>query len=119
MTSIDEKRREAIQKFFDKVLCPCAQQFRERSMEFFPMQSDPHRISYYQDCIDQRIRPDQFELKAALSPAEFIAALTELWNQQGLRELAELAPKLLALMNELSPEEEPNPDLPPFTYTLF
>jgi len=119
MSLIDENKRKAIQKFFEEVLCPVSQRLRERSLEFFPMRPDPNQISYYQDCIPQQMEPDQFDLKAASTPSDFIAHLTALWNQQDLPELAELTPKLLVLMSELLQDEEPNSDLPPFTYTLF
>ena len=109
MSSTDERRAARV---FEECLLPAARKLRERGVRFFPLGPDSDEESWYTAA---PTRPNFAELE----PSQCEAALRELWESQGLAELAELAEPLMRLSAELEMAEEEIPDISPFVYVMY
>ncbi|HKQ54179.1 MAG TPA: hypothetical protein VJT74_17515 [Pyrinomonadaceae bacterium] len=106
-------------EFFEELLAPLAKRERDRAKSFFPLGADPQAESYYAEPPRRVMRASDFELRAAQSLADFVTELAALWAGEGNEELAALAPRLLALAEEMNDREEQAEDVSPFMYVMF
>ncbi|MFO0691360.1 MAG: hypothetical protein U0900_21865 [Myxococcota bacterium] len=110
MSSTDDDR---LRRFYVDRLEPAARRLRERGVAFFPLGPDAGAASYY---APPPTGPDFASLDDAAAWGE---ALRALWSAQGLPELAELVPELMAIAGELDVAEEETADISPFVYVMY
>lgn len=110
MSSTDDAR---LRRFYAERLEPAARRLRERGTQFFPLGPDLAATTYY---VAPPTGPDFSSLE---DEAACGAALREMWSSQGLPELAELVPELMALARELEVVEEETADISPFVYVMY
>ena len=111
MSSTEETR---LGRFFDKRLAPLAEKLRARGTRFFPMGPDAQADSYY--VAPRRGRPEFIPLEG---PAECEKALRDLWEEQGMPELAALAESILELARQVEIREEESGEISPFVYVMY
>ncbi len=117
--SLTEDQDILAAEFFNDLLSPLAVRERDRAKSFFPLGADPRAESYYVEPPRRVMAAADFELRAAESLADFVKELTALWASEGHEELAALAPRLLALAEEMGEREEQSEDVSPFMYVMF
>ena len=110
MSSTDDER---LRRFYVERLEPAARRLRERGVEFFPLGPDSTAATWY---VVPPAGPDFISLD---DEAACAATLTGMWSAQGLPELAELVPHLMALARELEVVEEETTDISPFVYVMY
>lgn len=111
MSSTEDTR---LGKFFDKRLVPLADQLRARGVRFFAMGPDADAESFYLPA--NPMEPEFIELEG---PAACEKALLELWERQGMAELAALAGPLMDLARHLEIREEEWGEISPFVYVMY
>jgi hypothetical protein len=105
--------------FFNDVLVPLARRERAAGREFFALRPDAAAESYYVEPTRRTMTPDDFELRAAESVADFIRELAALWVAEGRGELVAMAARLGELASVLGAEEQQEEDVSPFIYVMF
>jgi hypothetical protein len=111
MSSTEQTR---LGRFFDKRLVPLAEKLRARRVQFFPMGPDARAASYY--LTPRRGKPEFIELEG---PADCEKALRELWDEQKIPELAQLAAPILELARQVEIREEETGEISPFVYVMY
>jgi len=110
MSSTDSRK---LRRWFAKALVPVAKQLRARGVSFFVLAPCPEADSWYEDGVGRE--PDFAEVEA--QDCEHL--LREMWEQQGLPELAALAADLMALARDLQTEDEQAADVSPSLYVMY
>jgi hypothetical protein len=106
-------------EFFREVLTPAALRERAEGREFFALRPDAAAESYFVEPTRCVLTREDFELRAAESIEEFVAALAALWTAEGRDGLAAMAQQLLKLASEVGEGEEQREDVSPFMYVMF
>ena len=115
-----EEQTQPAVTFFDEVIKPLAERARAEGKSFFPLGPDPEASTYFMEAPRRSMRPEDFELRAAESPEQFVAELASLWTHEGNDELAAMAPRLAELASAMAAQEQPEAeDLSPFIYAMF
>ena len=110
MSSTDERK---LRKFFAKRLLPVAESLRARGVRLLPVAPHAEAESWYEDAT--RGEPDFTEIEAE----DCERALREMWERQGLPELAALAADLMRLARDLDLDEEQAAEVSPFLYAMY
>ncbi len=111
MSSTEDAR---LGRFFDKRLVPLAEKLRARGTRFFPMGPDAQASTYY--VAPRRGKPEFTQLEG---PAECEEALYDLWEGQGIPELAALAGSILELARQVEIREDESGEISPFVYVMY
>ena len=106
------KNEKELRRFFEKKLVPAAEKLRARGVELFPTAADDAESWYVPGPIGE---PEFFEFE----PADVERTLRELWERDGLPELAKLAPDLAKLTRRLEFTEAESEDVSPFVYAMW
>lgn len=115
-----EEQTQPVIAFFDEMIKPLAERARAEGKSFFPLGPDPQAPTYFVEPQRKVMRPDDFELRAAESPEQFVEELAALWMYEGNGELAAMVPRLAELASAMAAQEQPDAeDLPPFIYAMF
>ena len=104
--------RQKLRRFFDKRLVLAAEKMRARGVSFFPLGPEPEADTWYTG-------PPTEPKFTSLDADECEAALRDLWQGQGLPELAELAGEMMKLAEHLEVRKEENEDISPFVYVMY
>ncbi len=102
-----------LKAFFERRLAPAAEELRRRGVSFFASGPEPETESWY-----LRVAADEPEF-VEFDEQELAATLEQMWTDQELPELAELAGALVELSAELEPAEEDSADVSPFIYVMY
>ncbi len=106
------KNEKELRRFFEKKLVPAAEKLRARGVELFPTAADDAESWYVPGPIGE---PEFFEFE----PGDVERTLREMWERDGLPELAKLAPDLAKLTRRLEFTEEESEDVSPFVYAMW
>ena len=109
MNSTNEKR---LRKFYEKKLVPTAARLHARGVRFFEFGPNPEAESWYEP------GPAEEPEFVTVEPEDCERRLRELWEGQGLPELAKLTRDLMKLAKQLEVEEEPSAELSPDIYIM-
>lgn len=96
--------------FFREKLVPAAERLRERGVQFFPLAPVPEQCTWF---VPYRVSPED-ELDAVGPTSDRLVAL---WAE--IPELAELAPALFALAQEIHPLQSEKAEVSPCFYVMF
>jgi hypothetical protein len=110
MNAADESR---VRRFFTDRLVPAAQALRARGVQFFPLAADPAASSWYVP------PPPESEDFVALDESRYADLMRDMWQAQGLPELAGLADPLMELSTRLELQAEQTPDISPYVYVMY
>jgi hypothetical protein len=111
--TVDSATRRLLEKFWTQQLLPAAAALRSRDVRFFDLAPDASVKTYYS-------RHQNVDAPfVALEPADWESLLREMWQREGLPELATLAGPLMALAQKLKLREEEQADVSPFIYVMF
>ena len=109
MSSTNEKR---LRKFYQKKLVPTAARLHARGVYFFELGPNPEAESWYEPGPAEE--PEFFTVE----PEDCERRLRELWEGQGLPELAKLTRDLMKLAKQLDIEDEPSAELSADLYVM-
>jgi hypothetical protein len=109
MNSTDNAR---LRRFFRKRLLPAAKKLQSRGVSFFELGPDDRAESWYEG-------PPSEPKFTSLNLDECEAALRNLWQEQELPELAELATELMQLAQRLEVQKEESSDVSSFVYVMY
>ena len=110
MSSTKDERE--LRRFFEKKLVPAAERLRTRGVELLPTRPDDAESWYVPGPIGE---PEFFEFE----PEDVERSLRELWERDGLPELARLAPDIAKLARRLEFTDEQADDVSPFVYAMW
>lgn len=112
----EARPEDRLRRFFEQKLLPRAEALRARGVSFFPLgpegEAESDTGGWWQPA------PTWPDLATA-EPAELASRLAELWAEQGLPELEDLAEELADLARELEQGEEQSADLSPYVYVMY
>jgi hypothetical protein len=103
------RRTGRLRRFFAERIAPAAERLRARGVAFFPLGPTPEE-SWYE-------APKPGPEFRTLERNELAAALEAEWRD--VPELAELAPRLLALASDVEPPAEDDGEVSPFVYVMY
>ncbi len=107
-------------QFFDEVVAPLTERVRAEGKSYFPRGPEPELETYFVEPSRKIMIPADFELRATESAAAFMTELAALWQLEGHKELAEMAPQLAELVKNIPRQTEADQeDLSPFMYVMF
>ena len=109
MSPTDEQR---LCRFFARKLVPAAQTLQGRDVRFFPLGPDAAE-SWYED--GPAGEPEFVEIEVE----DCERMLREMWERDGMPELAALAADLMKLAREIELDEEQSDDVSPFMYVIY
>jgi hypothetical protein len=107
-----ERRR--VRRFFARRVVPAAEALRGRGVRFFARRPEPEAASFWVD-----VPEGEPEFTLLADPEACERALRDLWEEQGLPELAELAHPLIELARHLEVREEEAGEVSPFVYVMY
>ena len=112
-SAADPATQKLLEKFWADRLVPAAQAARQRGIKFFELGPDAATPTYYtkhQSAGDpfSQLEPDQWETK-----------LREMWQKDGLPELANLSKPLMQLAEKLKMKDDTTSDVSPYIYVMF
>ena len=107
-----EETETLLRSFFAERLVPAAQCLRERHVTFFATGPDPAAESYFE-------RHQTAPYFTTIEPEDCIPRLVQMWQEEGLHELAELAEPLAELVLLLAPKDDDSGELSPLIYVMF
>jgi hypothetical protein len=114
MALSNKETEDLLRAFYQKRLLPLAEIARERDIEFFPLTPDKTAASYYQD------RNDDGNYVYEIDATDLGGELRQMWSDDKLPELVELAEPLAELADILhKQEEETEGEVSPFIYAMF
>jgi len=120
MASTDpDQSSDLIRKFHAQELMPLAERLAKQGKTLFPTGADAKRASYYVKRAKTTMEKADFEVFGPGSIEDFQNALVQLWKQQGLPELAALAPGLAKIAESVYFREERDEEVSPFMYVMF
>lgn len=106
-------------KVFMKEVLPVSNLSKKREQAYFPLEPDPHSLTYYLEREQTAMTPEDFEVSGCESSEALEKALAELWNSQGNTELIPLAQTTVRLAEMLRECEEESQEVSPFIYVMF
>jgi len=109
MDEVELDKRVA--RLWERGILPAARRLAARGVGFFPM-GPTEEPSWY---AEPPSGPDFF----AREPEELARDLEQLWRQQDLPELAELAGRLAELANEYEIRQQGPEEVSPFVYVMY
>lgn|SRR5262245_49379545 len=103
------RRAGRLRRLFAERIAPAAERLRARGVSFFPLGPTVEESWYTAPVPGAEFR--------TLESDELAAALEAQWHD--VPELAELAPRLLALASALEPAAEEDGEVSPFVYVMY
>src|SRR5262245_18308214 len=105
---------DLIRKFHSEELMPLAEQLRQQGATLYPTGADAGSRSYYVDRRKTSMEKADFEVFGPGSVQDFDKALVQLWTEQGLPQLAQLAPSLAKIAQAVYLTEDRDETISPF-----
>lgn len=110
---------DLIRRFHSYELMPLAEQLCKQGCTLFPGGKSPDCRSFYVDRKKTSMEKADFEVFGPGSVEDFEQALVQLWTQQGLPQLARLAPSLAKIARAVYFTEDRDEEVSPFMYVMF
>lgn len=105
---------EDLRRFYEDRVVPVAERLAARGVRFIPMGPDPDEDTWYEDA-----PTEPPELMPLGDQVECLLRLKDLWQRQGLPELAELVEPLVRLAEQLQPPEEQPAEISQYVYVMY
>jgi hypothetical protein len=115
-TTIIDRRLE---KLFRTELLSLSRKYQREGRSLLAGNPDPQLTTYYHRRSKTKMSKADFESGSCRSSDELAKALSAMWRQQGLVELAELAPQLAQLAERLKESQPESDDVSPFVYAMY
>jgi hypothetical protein len=108
-----------LEKFFRSELLRISQQYQREGRPLLAGNPDPKLPTYWRRRDKMKMSKADFESGSCRSPDELANALAEMWRQQGLTELSEIAPQLAKLAGRLKRSQHESDEVSPFVYVMY
>jgi hypothetical protein len=108
-----------LERFFRTQLLAVAQQYRREGRSLLAGNPDPAQPTYFHRRSKTRMTKADFESGSCCTTDELVEALRQMWQQEGLAELAELAPQLAKFAEQLKQMQPDTEEVSPFVYAMY